>query len=122
MEPDHEQPEMELAQAFIQHSSGDFGVPVIKRTEEGKQNSADDHIMKVGDDKVGAAELPIERRRSHHDAGETGNQKLEEETDAKEHRRSEQDLASPHRTQPIEDFDSGRYSHRHRRDREKAID
>src|SRR6266702_3732466 len=112
---------MELAQAFMQHSSGDFWVPVIKCTEEGEQNSADDHVMKVSDDKVGAAELPVEGRRSQHDAGEAGDQKLEEETNAEEHWRPELDLTSPHGTQPVEDLDAGRYTHSHCRYREKAV-
>src|SRR5882672_9416530 len=59
MESDQEEPEMEFAKAFVQHSSGDFWVPVIKCPEEGEQNSAHDHIMKMRDDKVGTAELPV---------------------------------------------------------------
>ena len=121
MKSDQKQPEMELAQAFMQHSSGYFGIPVVKCTEESEQNSADDHVMKVGDDKVGAAELPVEGRRSQHDAGEAGDQKLEEKTNAEEHWRLELYLASPHRAQPVENFDSGRHAHRHCRYREKAV-
>src|SRR5260370_3379625 len=112
---------MELAQAFMQHSSGDFGVPVTKCAEEREQNSADDHVMKVGDDKVGAAKLPIEGRRSQHDAGEAGDQKLEEETNAEEHWRPQRNLASPHCTQPVEDLDAGRDTHSHCRYRAKAV-
>src|ERR1700692_76864 len=97
----------------MQHSSGDLWVPVIKCAEEGEQNSDDDHVVKGGDDEVGAAELPIEGRRSQHDAGKAGDQKLEEETNAEEHWRLEVDLASPHRAQPVENFDSGRYTHSH---------
>src|SRR5260370_12134287 len=112
---------MELAQAFMQHSSGDFGVPVTKCAEEREQNSADDHVMKVGDDKAGAAKLPIEGRRSQHDAGEAGDQKLEEETNAEEHWRPELNLASPHRTQPLADLNACRYTHSHCGYREKAV-
>src|SRR5882672_7919607 len=112
---------MEFAQAFMQHSSGDFGVPVIKCTEEGEQNSADDYVMKVGDDEVGAAELPVEGRRSQHDAGEAGDQELEEKTNAEEHWRPELNLSSPHRAQPVENLDARRHSYRHCRYREKAV-
>src|SRR5260370_35645020 len=101
---------MKLAQAFVEHSSGDFWIPVIKCAEEGEQNSAYDHIVKVGHNEIGTAELPIEGRRRQHDAGEAGDQKLEQKTDAEWQRRSELDLAARHRTQPVEDIDAGRHT------------
>ena len=89
------QPEVQFAQAFVQHPPGDFGIPVIESGEEGEQNSADDHVVKVRDDKVGAAELPVKGRRGQHDAGEAGDQELEEEADAEQHRRLEDESCRP---------------------------
>ena len=59
---DQEKPEMPFAETFAQHSSGDFRVPVIEGGKERKQNSADDHVVKVRDHEVREAKLPIERR------------------------------------------------------------
>src|SRR5262249_4605714 len=79
---EHEEPEMEFAQAFAHHSSGDFRVSVIKCSKEGKQNSTDNHIVKVRHYKVREAELPIERSCGLDDFCEVCDQKLEEECDA----------------------------------------
>src|SRR5882724_1998664 len=70
---DQEKPEMQLAEAFVEYSSGDFWIPVINCAEEGEQDSAYDHIVKVRDDKIRAAQLPIEGCRAKHYAGEAGN-------------------------------------------------
>jgi hypothetical protein len=43
----------------------------------------------VGDDEVRIPELPIERRGAEHDAGEPGDEELEQEGRAEEHRRPE---------------------------------
>src|SRR5258708_7297704 len=112
---------MEFAQGFVQHPSGYLWVPVIKCAEKREQNPTNDHVVKMRDNEIRAAKLPIERRRTKHDAGEAGNQKLEQEADTEKHRRPELELTSPHRTQPVEDLDAGRYTHSHRRDREKAV-
>ena len=52
-----------IAEAFAQHSSGDFRIPVIECGEQREQNSAHDHVVKVRDDEVRNAKLPIEGRR-----------------------------------------------------------
>src|SRR6201999_329347 len=121
MESDHEQPEMELAEAFVEHSPGDFGIPVIKSGEESEQNSADDHVVKMGDDEVRAAKLPVKGRRREHDAGETGEQELEEESDAEKHRGLEKELAAPHSAEPVENLDSGGNADRHCREGEETV-
>src|SRR4029077_11110443 len=79
---DQEQPEMYFAETFVQHSPGDFWIPVIKCGEERKQNSAHDHVVKMRNNKVRAAKLPVERSNAQHYAGETGNQKLKQKSDA----------------------------------------
>ena len=121
VEPDQEKPEVPLAERFVQHSSGDFWVPVIERGEEGKQNPADECVMKVRDDEIRQAKLPIEGRRGQHDAGETGNQELEEKPDAEQHRRLELNSPAPHGAEPIEDLDSRGNTDDHRGDGEKAV-
>src|SRR5215475_11088938 len=112
---------MEFAQAFAQHSSCDFRVPVIERAEQSEQNSANNYVMKMRDDEIRAAELPVERCSGQHDACKPGNQELEQERDAEQHGRLELNLASPHGAQPVEDFDTCRYADNHRGYRKKAV-
>jgi hypothetical protein len=61
--------------------------------------------VEVRDHKVGVAQLPVERGSREHDAGQSGDQELEEEADAEHHRSREDDLAAPDRRQPVEDLD-----------------
>src|SRR5580692_4029201 len=72
-----EKPEMPIAQTLAQHSTSHLGIPVIERREEREQNSAYDYIMKVRHYKIRQAKLPIEGRGGHHDASQTGDEKLE---------------------------------------------
>src|SRR5215472_16871551 len=97
---------MELAQGFVEHSSGNFRVPVIKCPEERKEDPTNNYVVKMRDDEIRAAKLPVERRRAQHDAGETSNQKLKQESDAEQHGRFELEITAPHGAQPVEDFDS----------------
>src|SRR5499433_2767420 len=108
---------MEFAQAFTQHPSSEFRVPVIKCSEQGEQNSANDHVMKMRDDEIRAAKLPVERRGGQHNACKPGNQELEKERDAEQHGRLELNIASPHGAQPVEDLDACWYADNHRGDR-----
>src|SRR5215471_4342303 len=105
---------MELAQAFIQHSSGDFRVPVVKCAEKGEQDSANDHVVKMRNDEIRAAKLPVKRRGGQHNARKPSDQELEQERDAEQHGRLELNLASPHGAQPVEDLDAGWYADNHR--------
>src|ERR1700722_7372452 len=121
MKSDDEQPEMDLAQGFVEHPSSNFRVPVIKCTEERKENSADNHVMKMRDDEIRAAKLPIERRCAQHDAGETSNQKLKEKSDTEQHGDLELNPPSPHRANPVEYFNPRRDADGERGDREKTV-
>src|SRR5258705_6438281 len=112
---------MEFAQSFVEHSSSNFRVPIIKCGKERKENSTNDHVVKMRDDEIGAAKLPVERRRAQHDAGEASDQKLKEKGDREQHRRLELNPPTPHRAKPVEDFDSRRDADGKRGYREKAV-
>src|SRR5215469_5086668 len=113
MKSDQEKPEMEFAERFVVHPSGNFRVPVIKCAEKRMHNSANDHVVKMCDDEIRAVKLPVERRNGQHDAGKPSNQKLEQEADAEQHRRFELNPPAPHGAKPVKDFDSGRYAYNH---------
>ena len=48
-----------LAQPFVEHSAGYFGIPVIKPGEEAKDDGPYQHIMKVRHDEVRVVQLPV---------------------------------------------------------------
>ena len=121
MKADDEQPEMQAGEALVVHAAGHLRKPVVKGSEDREQDPADDHIVKVGDHEVRVAELPVERRRAEHDAGQARHQELKQKRDAEQHRRLEIDLPAPHRRQPVEDLDSRRDSNGHRRQNEERI-
>src|ERR1043165_10183788 len=77
--------------------------------------------MKVSDHEIRIVELPVERSRTEHDAGEPGNQKLKQESDAKQQGRVETQFPSPHRPEPVEDFDAGRDANHHGRNSKERI-
>src|SRR6266403_771909 len=108
VKPNHEQPKVKFPKRFMQHPAGDLGIPVVNCAEDTKQDSAYDHIMKVRDNEVRTAELPVKWRGADHDAGKAGDQKLEQECDAEQHRGLELDFAAPHGAQPVENLDASR--------------
>ena len=63
--------------------------------------------MEMRDDKIRVAKLPVEWRSRQHDAGQTGDEELEEKADAEQHGSGQPDLAAVHCGQPVEDLDAG---------------
>src|SRR6185436_3614561 len=99
---------MPFTQLLAEETSGRFREPIVNSGEDHGEKPAYECEMKVGDHEVGIIELPVERSRPQHDAGQTGNQKLKQEGDAKQQGSVETQLPSPHRSQPVEDLDAGR--------------
>ena len=60
VEADQEQPEMPFAQSFAQHAAGHLRIPVVEGGEEHEEDCTDQHVVKVSDDEIGAAKLPVE--------------------------------------------------------------
>ena len=116
---DDEEPEMEFAEFFVVQVTAHFGEPIIESTKEGEEDAANDDVVEMSDDKVGVAKLPVEGSGGEHDAGESGDQELKEETDAEEHGGLELQFAAPHGAEPIEDFDSGGNADDHGGDQRK---
>jgi hypothetical protein len=61
MEPKEEEPEVPLGQFFAIPTASYLRKVVIKRGEDGKQNSANDDVVEVGNDEIGITQLPVER-------------------------------------------------------------
>src|ERR1700730_10132291 len=77
--------------------------------------------MKMRDHKIRGRELPFEWGRGEHDSRQTRDQELEQERNAEKHGRFELNLASPHRPDPIEDFDSSGNADNHCGDHEETV-
>src|SRR5229473_7486948 len=121
VEADQEEPEMQFAERFAVHLSRHFRKPVVKGSEKSEENAAHDYIVKMSNHEIRAAQLPVEWGCTHHYPSEAGNQKLEEEGNAEQHRCLELNLSSPHSRQPVEDLDAGWNGDGHGRDDEKSI-
>ena len=68
-----------LPSVLAKHAAGHLRIPVVEGGKEHEQDCADQHVVKVGDDEVGVAELPVEGGDGEHDAGEPGDQELKQE-------------------------------------------
>src|SRR5579862_2922179 len=95
VEPDDEQPEMPLAKRLVHQSSGRFWIPVVERGEDAEYNRANQHVVEVSDNEVRIMKLPIPRRYRKHDAGKSGDEELEQESNAEKHRSCETYSAAP---------------------------
>ena len=121
MKAEEEEPEVEFSEPFVVKVTAHFGKPIVKSTKEGEEDAANDDVVEMSDDKVGVPKLPVEGSGGEHDAGESGDQELKEETDAEEHGGFELQFAAPHGAEPIEDFDSGGNADDHSGDHEKTV-
>src|ERR1700688_2995690 len=66
---------MNASEPLVVHPPGHLREPVVEGSENGEQDAADDHVVEVRDHEVRVAELPVERRRAEHDAGQSGDVK-----------------------------------------------
>src|SRR5271169_1055919 len=121
VEADKEKPEMQFAERLAIHFPRHLREPVVKSSEESKENAPDDDVVKMRNHEIRVPQLPVEWRCTHHDSGKACNQELEEKGDAEQHRSLELNLSSPHRCQPVEDLDAGRNGDGHGRNHEKSV-
>src|SRR6266404_5847029 len=113
METDEEQPKMPFTHPLAHQAARGFRVPIVNGCENHEYQCAHQHEMKVCNYEVGVVELPVEWGRRQHNARKSREQKLKEEADAEQHRRVEAQFASPHCSEPVEDFDAGRNANQH---------
>ena len=85
-----------LPSVSLVHPARELREPVIEAAEEREEDGAHDDIVKVRDDEVRIAQLPIERRGSQHDPGEPGNQELEQESRCRTASASRSWILPPH--------------------------
>ena len=121
VEADDEKPEVQLAERLAVHLPRHLREPVVKGSKQREEDAADDYVVKMRDHEIRIPQVPVERGRGQHDAGETGDQELEKKSNAEQHRSLELNLSAPHGCQPVEDLDAGRNGDGHGRDHEKSV-
>src|SRR5579884_1038005 len=108
VQTDEEEPELYVAQAFAQHPACHLGEPVVDGREDGKDATAEQHIVDVRNDKVGIRHLVVERHNRQGHAVEAADQEHGDEAQGKEHGDAENDLAAEDCRDPVEHLDGGR--------------
>src|SRR5579859_5149534 len=95
VEANGKKPEVPLAERLAHQASCSFGVPVIDACEDAEHDSADKDIVKMRNHKIRVMKLPVPWRHREHDAGQSRDQELKEESNAEKHWRSEAYSAAP---------------------------
>jgi len=62
MEPDKQNPEMDVAEGFVEHFPGELGPPEIESGKHRKHHGAEDHVMEVGNHKVRVRHVEVQWR------------------------------------------------------------
>ena len=107
VEEDEGHPEVQAAQALVVHPARHLREPVVDAGEDREQRSAEEHVVDVGDDEVGVADVDGQRDHRQHHAGDPAAGEHRQEAQGEEHRRVEVQHAAPQRRQPREDLDPG---------------
>src|ERR1700733_5899440 len=69
VEADKEKPEIQFAEGLVIHLSRHLREPVVKSSEQGKEDAADNYVVKMRNHEIRASQLPVEWRSTLHDPG-----------------------------------------------------
>ena len=83
--------------------------PEVEAGEHGEHHGAEQHVVEVGHDEVGVADMEVQRRRGQDDPGEPAEQERGQEPQGEQHGRLEGELPAPDRAGPVEELDPGRH-------------
>ena len=96
----------------------DLWPPVVEATEDGEDQSTEQHVMEMSHNKVGVVLLAVGWHDGMHHARQPAEGKHRDESEAVEHRGREPHRSAPHCAEPIENLDSGGDRDRHSGDAE----
>ncbi|MBG9885479.1 hypothetical protein ABE10_02525, partial [Bacillus toyonensis] len=113
MEADEQHPEVDVAQAFVEHASGPLRPPEVEAREHREHHGAEHHIVEVGHHEVGVGQEEVQRRGRQDHTGESAEDERDQEAQREHHRRLEGDRSSPHRADPVEDLHTRRHRDEH---------
>ena len=102
VEADEHDPERPLAEPLAHEPAGELREPVVDAADDREDVDADQHVVQVGDDEVGVGELPVDRHRGGHEAGDAADHEDDHEAGEEQERRGELRPAGPDRRHPGE--------------------
>ena len=76
------QPEVQLAQALVEHPPGHLREPVVDAGVDREQRPAVEHVVDVGDDEVGVRDVDVHRHHRQHHAGDAAEREHRQEARA----------------------------------------
>ena len=89
----------------------DQGRPVVQRREHREHHAADQHVVQMGDDKVGVVHLPVERQDRDHHARQPTEHEREQEAEHEQRGRGVAQVAAPQGRNPREYLHRRRHGH-----------
>src|SRR5580658_2903990 len=98
-----------------------LGKPVGVTGHRTEDDTTDNDVVKMRNEEQAIVEYKVSRRDGHQHAGHSADHKRDYKTDRPMHRGGESDAAAIHCKQPIEDFDTRRYSDDHRRNSKECV-
>src|SRR3546814_11807964 len=63
VEADEEQPEVQLAQALVEHLARHLGPPEVEPGEHREHDGSEDHVVEVRHHEVGVGDMDVQRGR-----------------------------------------------------------
>src|SRR5699024_11298513 len=69
VETDKGQPEVDLAQTLVQHTTGHLWEPEVHASESGEYNGTEDGVVEVSDKEVRLSQVEVQCRSCQHNAG-----------------------------------------------------
>ena len=113
LEADEQQPEVDLAQALVEHLACHLRPPEVQAGEEHEHDGAEHGVVEVGNDEVAVGDVEVQRRRRQDDAGQTTEEEGDQEAHGPEHWSVKGDRALPHGADPVEELHTCRHRNEH---------
>ena len=107
MEAQEGHPEVDLAQALVQHTARHLREPEVHATVGGEHDGAKQGVVEVSNNEVGVRDVEVQRRGGHHDAGQATEQEGHHETEGENHGGFPCEVSAPHRAKPVEELHAG---------------
>ena len=112
-------PEMPLTERLVVHFSGNLRPPVVDRAEDHHDRRYTHHHVEVGDHDIRIRQRHVDRYVTQEQTGEATVDKRKYESDRKQHRHPQVNVALPQSQYPVVNFYRRRYSNDQRRCREE---
>lgn len=100
---------MNVAKRVVVHAACHLGIPVIDGSEDYKDGRNAHHHVEVGDYKIGVGQRHVDDHISEEEAGQSAEDKSQDERNREQHRHIEMDIALPQGQDPVIDLDGRGY-------------